>query len=146
MTRTPSGGRVQGTGIGLMAVLLLPVFSQQALAQQPGNRATSSLTFAKDVAPILQKSCQECHRPGSIGPMSLRTFEEVRPWVRAIKQRVTAREMPPYRYDKIGIQHLKGDMRLSDAEIDTIARWVDGGAPLGNVADLPAPVQFPDGS
>ena len=54
--------------------------------------------------------------------------------------------MPPYRYDKIGIQHLKDDLRLSEADIQTIVRWVDGGAPLGNVADLPAPVQFPDGT
>ena len=78
--------------------------------------------------------------------MSLRTYEEVRPWARAIKLRVIEREMPPYRYDRVGIQHLKGDLRLSEADIQTIARWVDTGSTLGNVADLPAPVQFPDGS
>ena len=133
--------RVWVTGIGAVAALLLP-----ALAQAQQSAGTPAVTFARDVAPILQKRCQECHRPGSIGPMALRTFDEVRPWVRAIKQRVTAGEMPPYRYDKVGIQHLKGDMRLSDAEIQTIVRWVDGGAPLGNVADLPAPAQFPDTS
>ena len=72
--------------------------------------------------------------------MSLRSYEEVRPWVRAIKRKVADREMPPYRYDKIGIQHLKNDMRLSDADIQTIVRWVDSGALLGDVADLPAPV------
>ena len=136
------GRRVPGAGISAIAVLLLQALVQPAMAQQ----ASSPVTFAKDVAPILQKSCQECHRPGSIGPMSLRTYEEVRPWVRAIKQKVADREMPPYRYDKIGIQHLKNDMRLSDADIQTIVRWVDSGAPLGNVADLPAPVQFPDGT
>ena len=133
--------RVWVTGIGAVAAFLLP-----ALAQAQQSAGTPAVTFARDVAPILQKRCQECHRPGSIGPMALRTFDEVRPWVRAIKQRVTAGEMPPYRYDKVGIQHLKGDMRLSDAEIQTIVRWVDGGAPLGNVADLPAPAQFPDTS
>jgi hypothetical protein len=110
------------------------------------QQASTPVTFAKDVAPILQKRCQQCHRPGSIGPMSLRSYEEVRPWARAIKRRVADREMPPYRYDTIGIQHLKNDMRLSDADIQTIVRWVDGGAPLGDVADLPAPVQFADGS
>ena len=140
------GGRARGTGLGAIAFLLLHVAAQPALAQQPGPGAAPAVTFAKHVAPILQKNCQECHRPGAVGPMSLRTYEEVRPWVRAIKQRVVEREMPPYRYDTVGIQHLKGDLRLSEADIQTIARWVDTGSPLGNVADLPAPVQFPDGS
>jgi len=140
------GSRVRGTGIGAMAALLLHAAAEQALAQQPGTAATPAVTFAKDVAPILQKNCQECHRSGAVGPMSLRTYEEVRPWARSIKQRVVEREMPPYRYDKVGIQHLKGDLRLSETDIQTIARWVDTGSPLGNVADLPAPVQFPDGS
>ncbi|MBF8301078.1 MAG: hypothetical protein HW394_1448 [Acidobacteria bacterium] len=136
---------LQRTGAGAITILLLQALAPQAAAQQATD-ATPVVTFAKHVAPILQKNCQQCHRPGSIGPMSLRTFEEVRPWARAIKQRVVAREMPPYRYDKIGIQHLKGDLRMSEADIQTIARWVDSGAPLGNVADLPAPVQFPDGT
>jgi mono/diheme cytochrome c family protein len=138
---------LQVTGVG--AVLLLYVTAAPAAAQQAADRPPSSsaaATFAKDVAPILQKSCQECHRPGSVGPMSLRTYEEARPWARAIKQRVLAGEMPPYRYDRVGIQQLKGDLRLSDAEIQTIVRWADSGAPLGNPADMPAPVQFPDGS
>jgi hypothetical protein len=101
------------------------------------------VTFARDVAPILQKNCQQCHQPGSVGPMSLTTFEEVRPWARAIKQKVVAGEMPPYRYDRhVGIQQLKYDLRLTEAEIQTIARWVDSGSPLGNRADLPAPVTF----
>lgn len=140
------GRGVRSIGVGAAAVLLLHAVAPQALAQQASTGATPAVTFAKDVVPILQKNCQECHRPGSVGPMSLRTYEEVRPWARSIKQRVVAREMPPYRYDKVGIQHLKGDLRLSEADIQTIARWVDGGSPLGNVADLPAPVQFPDGS
>lgn len=128
-----------------MAGLLLLGLGQTAAAQT-ADRAAPAVTFARDVMPILQKSCQECHRAGSVGPMSLMTYQEVRPWVRAIRQRVSDREMPPYRYDKVGIQHLKGDLRLSDAQIDTIVRWVDGGAPLGNPADMPAPVRFPDGS
>ena len=79
--------------------------------------------------------------------MPLTTFQEVRPWARAIKQKVLQGEMPPYRYDRdIGIQNLKHDLRLSEAEIQTIARWVDSGSPLGNPADLPPPLTFPDPS
>ena len=112
----------------------------------PATAQTDAVTFTKHVAPILQKNCQQCHRPGDIGPMSLTTYEEVRPWVRAIKARVVAREMPPYRYDEVGIQHLKGDLRLSDADIETIVKWADSGAPAGNPADLPRPPTFPDGT
>jgi len=129
-------------GVGTFLLLAsAPVASAQSAVP-----AKLAVTFAKDVAPILQKNCQACHRAGDIGPMSLRTYEEVRPWARSIKAKVVAREMPPYRYDKIGIQKLKHDLRLSEVDIQTIVRWVDGGSPLGNVADLPAPVQFPDGT
>jgi mono/diheme cytochrome c family protein len=125
--------------VGTWALGLVGFFASAPSAQ------AQQVTFAKDVAPILQKNCQQCHQPGAIGPMSLTTFQEVRPWVRAIKQKVTTGEMPPYRYDRdVGIQQLKNDLRLSEAEIQTIARWVDSGAPLGNPADLPPPVQFPD--
>jgi hypothetical protein len=129
-------------GVALVFVLAA---GQYALAQTTTANATPTVTFAKDVAPILQKNCQQCHQPGAIGPMSLTTFEEVRPWARAIKTKVVAGEMPPYRYDReVGIQKLKEDLRLTPQEIQTISRWVDTGAPLGNRADLPAPVQFPD--
>lgn len=102
-------------------------------------------TFTKDVAPIFQKSCQACHRPGSIAPMSLLSYEEARPWARAIKTQVTKRAMPPWFVDKnVGIQHFKDDASLSDKEIETISKWVDGGAPRGNVADMPPPRTFND--
>ena len=102
-------------------------------------------TFAKDIAPIFQKNCQQCHRPGSLGPMSLTTYQEVRPWARSIKNRVVLGEMPPYRYDRhVGIQELEGDLRLSESEIEMIARWVDDGVPLGDPADLPPPIEWPD--
>ncbi len=128
-------------------VVLLSQVSAPPASAQPASAVRGSVTFAKDVAPILQKNCQTCHRAGDIAPMSLRTYEEVRPWARSIKAKVVAREMPPYRYDhQIGIQKLKDDLRLSEKDIQTIVRWVDGGAPLGNVADLPAPRQFPDGT
>jgi len=134
--RIPSGIRTGARALGIVA-LFAHASGPQATAQQ--------VTFARDVAPILQKNCQQCHQPGAVGPMSLTTFEEVRPWARAIKQKVVAGEMPPYRYDRnIGIQKLKQDLRLSEAEIETIAHWVDNGAPLGNRADLPPAPTFPD--
>ena len=81
----------------------------------------SAPTFTKDVAPIFQEKCEACHRPDSIAPMSLVTFEEVRPWARSIKARVVARQMPPWHISKtVGIQHFKNDRSLTDAEIDTI--------------------------
>ena len=137
MSRMHSGWMSRAIGVGVFALAIVAASAAPAVAQQAGGDATP-VTFARDVAPILQKNCQQCHQPGSIGPMSLTTFEEVRPWARAIKQKVVAGEMPPYRYDRhVGIQQLKYDLRLTEAEIQTIARWVDSGAPLGNRADLP---------
>src|SRR5688572_11249112 len=104
---------------------------------QPG---APSPTFAKDIAPILQAKCQECHQPNSIAPMSLVTFAEARPWARSIKERVAARQMPPWHIDQsVGVQKFKNDMSLSDAQIDTIVKWVDAGAPQGDPKDMPAP-------
>jgi hypothetical protein len=103
-------------------------------------------TFTKDIAPIFQEKCEACHRPGSMAPMSLVTFEEARPWARSIRQRVSARQMPPWHIDKdVGIQQFKNDRSLSDDQIDTIVKWIDGGAPKGNPKDLPAPKQWDDG-
>ena len=93
-------------------------------------------TFTKDVLPILQHSCQGCHRPGTGAPMSLLTYEDVRPWARAIKARTTARQMPPWHVDR-SIGEYENDPSLSDQQIATIAQWVDGGAPRGNPADAP---------
>ena len=102
-------------------------------------------TFTKDVAPILQERCQECHRAGSSAPMSLVTYEETRPWAKAIKQKVVTRTMPPWHLDKtVGIQKFANDISLTDGQIATIARWVDSGAPMGDPKDMPPPRQFPD--
>lgn len=118
------------------------------LAQAPTSVPASDqgqVTFTKDVLPILQRRCQECHRPGSIAPMSLLTYEEVRPWARAVKERVVAREMPPWFIDRrVGIRKFKDDPSLTDGEIATIGTWVDRGAPRGNPADAPPPRQFSD--
>lgn len=94
------------------------------------GQGAGPITFTKDVAPILQEKCLTCHRPGEMAPMPLRTYQEVRPWARSIKNKVSRREMPPWFIDEtIGIQKYKNDASLSDAEIETIVRWVDG-APL----------------
>ena len=127
-------------GIGL-AVVLAP--SAAAQTGQPGG--TAQVTFTRDVAPILQRSCQKCHRPGSMAPMSLLSYQDARPWARAIKREVEARNMPPWHIARgIGVQKFKDDPSLSDAEIATIAKWVDSGAAQGNPADMPPPVQFRD--
>jgi hypothetical protein len=108
------------------------------------------VTFTKHVAPILQRSCQNCHRPDGVAPMSLVTYEDARPWARAMKQRTgigpRAGVMPPWYVEKnIGIQEFHNDPSLSDDEIATIAKWADTGAVRGNPADMPPPKQWPDG-
>src|SRR3989442_8693437 len=107
--------------------------------------AQAKVTFTKDVAPILQHKCQVCHRPDTFAPMSLLTYEEVRPWAKAIREKVITRLMPPWYIDKnVGVRHFKDDASLSDEQIATIVRWVDGGAPKGDPADMPPPRQFED--
>jgi hypothetical protein len=107
--------------------------------------AQGEVTFTKDVAPILQNRCQSCHREGTFAPMSLLTYEEARPWAKSIKQKVVAREMPPWYIDKnVGVRHFKNDASLTEDEIATIVQWVDAGAPKGNPADMPRPRTFDD--
>jgi hypothetical protein len=104
------------------------------------------VTFSRDVAPIIQQKCQQCHQAGSIAPMQLITYDEVRRYAPLIKDRVQRRVMPPWAMNPyVGIQHFKNDISLSDEEIATIVQWVDAGAPQGDPADLPAPVQWPKG-
>lgn len=125
----------------LIAVLGVVGLAGDAVGQTPATP-----TFTRDVAPILQRSCQGCHRVGQMAPMSLVSFEEVRPWARAIQRKVVAREMPPWHLDKtIGIQEFENDISLSNAEIDTIVRWVQGGAPRGNPDEMPPPIEWPRG-
>ena len=105
---------------------------------------TEDVTFSRDIAPILQQRCQDCHRPGQMGPMSLVTYEEVRPWAPLIKTKVVTRTMPPWHLDKtVGIQEFENDVSLTNAEIDKIVRWVDAGAPRGNLEDMPAAMDWP---
>jgi hypothetical protein len=121
------------------AVLALPLTaSAQAAA------AKSAPTFTKDIAPLFQEKCEACHRPDSIAPMSLVTFEEARPWARSIKSRVASRQMPPWHLDKsVGIQKYQNDRSLTDREIDTIVKWVDAGAPKGDAKDMPPAKTWP---
>jgi hypothetical protein len=114
-----------------------------AASRKPQAATPAQPTFAKDVAPIFQRSCQACHHQGTSAPMSLVTYEEVRPWAKSIRQRVANREMPPWHLDKtVGIRHYKNDRSLSDDEIATVVRWADSGAPLGNPADMPPALAF----
>jgi hypothetical protein len=118
------------TAMAMAGLLTLPVMGNSSDPAKP-------VTFTKDVAPILQAKCQSCHEPGSIAPMSLRTFEEARPWAKSIKLRVAARQMPPWHIDRgVGVQKFKNDMSLTDEQIDTIVSWVDQGALQGDPADF----------
>ena len=140
-SRWMGSARALAGAVGVTACLA----SAPLLAQTPAadTRLPAPPTFARDVAPILQRSCQRCHRPGSIGPMPLLTYQDARPWARAIKAQVSRREMPPWHIDRtVGIQKFADDPSLSQKEIDTIVAWVDGGAPGGNPADTPSPVQW----
>src|SRR5213076_2858718 len=101
--------------------------------------AAGGVTFTKDVLPILQKNCQTCHRPGNIAPMSFLSYETTRPWAKAMKAAVVTRKMPPWFADP-QYGHFSNDRSLSQSDIDTIVKWVDGGALEGNAKDAPAPI------
>ncbi len=139
MTRVKVGhsGWARMGVMALGAVLVLPGVAAAADAPTP--------TFTKDVAPIFQEKCEACHRPNSMAPMSLVTYADARPWARAIRARVADRQMPPWQIDRtVGIQKFKNDRSLTDEQLDTIVRWVDGGAPQGDPTDMPAPKAWPD--
>ena len=129
----------------MATTILLAVFAGAALAP-PAAAAEreTDVTFTRHIAPIFQRSCENCHRPQGGAPMSLVTYDEVRPWARSIRNRTASREMPPWFIDKnIGIQAYKDDPSLSDDEIALIGAWVDAGAPRGNPSDLPPPIAWP---
>ena len=124
-----------------MARWALGALAVGAVIALPGSAsaAEKKVTFSKDVAPIFQSKCISCHEPGSIAPMSLRTYEDARPWARSIKNRVSTRQMPPWHLNRsVGVQEFKNDMSLTDEQIDTIVAWVDQGAPQGDPKDMPA--------
>jgi mono/diheme cytochrome c family protein len=100
-------------------------------------KSAKEVTFTKDVAPIFFKNCAQCHRPDDIAPFSVLSYKDTRPWAKSIKEQVVKREMPPWHADPHYGQ-FQNEMRLTQAEIDTITAWVDGGAKEGNPKDLPA--------
>jgi len=133
------------TGVLSAGVVALSPFAVTAQQAAPAHE----VTFTKDIAPILQRSCENCHRPDGVAPMSLVTYEDARPWARAIKQRTSigpkAGVMPPWYVEKnIGIQQFHNDPSLSDDEIALIGKWADSGAPRGNPADMPPPKVYAD--
>ena len=132
------------TPIALGAVIGLIEGPSAAQAPDAARTAEREVTFTRDVAPILQRSCQVCHRPGSIAPMSLLTYEDARPWARSIKPKVVARTMPPWTMDKnVGITKFKDDRSFNGG--DRHPRPLGGRrSAAGNPADMPPPVQFSD--
>ena len=100
------------------------------------------ITFYRDVLPILQIHCQSCHRTGEIGPMPLGSYTEVRPWAKAIRQAVISRKMPPWNAEGPRGK-FRNDPSLSQAEIDKLTDWIDGGAPEGSVRDAPPASNLP---
>ncbi len=119
-------GRVGGAA---GVVLVAATFGGAAVAS-----AQTAPTFTRDVAPILQKKCEACHRPDSIAPMSLVTYQQTRPWARSIKARVTEHSMPPFQIDRtVGVTKFKNDESLTPAELDTVVKWVDAGRATGRL-------------
>ncbi|MGH9659744.1 MAG: c-type cytochrome [Bryobacteraceae bacterium] len=110
----------------------------------PAAAKPAKVTFTKDVAPILQKHCQSCHRPGQIGPMPLLTYQQTRPWAAAIKEAVSTKRMPPWYADRAH-GTWANDRSLTQPEIDTLVAWAGAKAPEGKPKDLPKPAQFADG-
>ena len=128
----------RSAALGLTAIAVTLLFTTTATVAQRAPATGPQVTFSKDVAPILYKSCIRCHRPEELAPMSLLTYNDARPWAQSIKNRVSKREMPPWFLDKtIGIQKYKNDPSLTDEEIATIVKWADTGAQQGNPADMP---------
>jgi hypothetical protein len=128
--------------VSALAMTVVAAVSLTVTAQD--NSKARIVTFNHDVLPILQQNCQTCHRPGEIAPMSFLTYQDVRPWAKAIKTAVINRQMPPW-FAEPQYGHFKNDRRLSDADIRTLQEWADGGAVEGDAKDLPRPIAFQDG-
>lgn len=131
-------GGLSLSGLLIVAAILLFQWSTSA-----SDKASNTVTFAKDVAPILYKNCAACHRAGEVAPMSLLSYKEARPWARSIREVVVERRMPPWLADP-HFGEFANDRRLSQQEIDTIVAWVDGGAKEGDAKDLPPAPKFSD--
>jgi len=122
----------------------IPIFIAITLRGVLAGQDAVTVTFNRDVLPILQKNCQSCHRPGQVAPMPLLTYQQTRPWAKAMKTAVTTRKMPPWFADP-QFGHFLNDHALKQSEIETIAKWADAAAPEGNPKDAPPPLQWPEG-
>lgn len=130
-----------------LSALLLACLTTAAVAWLPASQANSpakTVTFSKDVAPIFNKNCAECHRPGEAAPFSTLNYKDVRPWAKSIKEQVAKRQMPPWHADP-HVGQWANDRRMSQTEIDTIVAWVEGGAAEGNPKDMPPAPTFATG-
>ena len=113
-------------------------------ASQANSTIAKNPTFSKDVAPIFNKNCATCHRPGEAAPFSTLSYKDVRPWAKSIREQVSKRQMPPWHADP-HVGQWSNDRRMTQAEIDTIVAWVDQGAKEGNPKDMPPAPQFATG-
>src|SRR5262245_28041161 len=146
-TRTGHGLFERRNMLRRISVIVAPLMAWLVIAAPHvmfAQAPQSAATFNKDVLPILQKNCQNCHRPGQIAPMSLLTYKDARPWARAIKNAVVTRTMPPWFADP-NYGHFSNERRLNPSEIDTIAKWADAGALEGDAKDAPRAIEWPEG-
>src|SRR5215469_7383803 len=132
------------TAIAAAFFLVVALLMVTAISADGPSKAMKSVTFNRDVAPILFRDCSGCHRPGEAAPMSLLSYKDARPWARSIREKVVSREMPPWHADP-HYGEWANDRRLSKQEIDTISAWVDSGAPEGDPKDLPPVPTYADG-
>jgi hypothetical protein len=133
LRRTAQASSTKRTALSACFALLILLFSLLAFAHEP---ITTKVRFNKEVVRILQQNCLGCHRTGGIAPMSLATYEEARPWAKAIKEELLEKRMPPWPAIK-GYGDFLNSPRLSERDRDLIVNWVEGGAPKGEAGDLP---------
>ena len=127
-----------------LILMTLAALSTSTLAQDTRPSSESAPTFSRDVAPILYKQCVGCHRPGEAAPMSLLTYEQARPYAKAILNAVSKGSMPPWHADAPA-GTFQNERILTAAERDVLTRWAAGGAPRGDDRDLPAAPRFSEG-
>ena len=150
MTYTFRSGAFASAGFALVLLTMSATVHAQGqfpAAKMPGGMANvpHAVTYTKDVAPIIQQNCQQCHQPGSIAPISLLTYEDAKKYSNRIKTKVSQRLMPPWHIDRtVGIQEFSNDRSLTDAQVAIIVDWVNQGTPQGDPKDLPAAIKFPD--
>jgi mono/diheme cytochrome c family protein len=129
---------------GAIIAITIVLWAGLTFISESAAGAGKTVTFNKDIAPILFKSCAECHRPGEAAPFSVLSYKDARPWARSIREQVVSRQMPPWHADP-HVGSWANDRRLSQTEIDKIADWVDGGAQEGEAKALPPAPQFVEG-